>query len=283
MFKDLYKKANDRIPTEDAYLRVMEKVNAKPKTIKYSYGKIAALAACFILTVSLVSIYEKTAPNTQEPPSPISTENLPTPNAAPDGNGVVQNDITPPEQGIAVVSVTPDPTAEPVATEEPIAGQETEPKQQSVYAKNQGIPENIGVGVAKFTLGEPVTEEAYFEYLGKNVTEAIVLPEGFTNQSSKEHILTLTEGEEFNDRWTFYFASDDGSIFITTTKAPLNVQNILSNEGYLKSSISECDVVIFEEELEKIACFISGDVGYTVSSYGVSDEDFEKLLTSLIK
>lgn len=283
MFKDLYKKANDRIPTEDAYLRVMEKVNAKPKTIKYSYGKIAALAACFILTVSLISVYEKATDKTEEPFAPITAENLPTPNANPEGNSVVQNEVTPPEQGIAVVNVTPDPTAEPVATETPAVTQEPEPKPENVYAKNQGIPENIGVGVAKFTLGEPVTEEAYFEYIGKNVTEAIVLPEGFTNQSSKEHVLTLTEGEEFNDRWTFYFASEEGTIFVTTTKAPFNVQSILDNEEYLKSSISECDVVIFEEELEKIACFISGDVGYTVSSYGVSDEDFEKLLTSLIK
>ncbi len=283
MFKDLYKKANDAIPTEDAYLRVMEKVNAKPQKTKYPYGKIAALAACFILTVSLISVYEKAAPQKEEPFAPITAENMPVPNINPEGNEVAQHTVNPNGQEVAVAKITPSPSAEPEVTPEPVVVPESEPVNANIYAKNQGIPENIGIGVAKFTLGEPVTEEAYFEYLGRNVTENIVLPEGFINQSSKEHVLTLTEGEEFNDRWTFYFANDNGSIFVTTTKSFENVQNLLGNEEYAKSNISECDVVIFEEELERIACFVSGEIGYTVSSYGVLDEDFEKLLTSLIK
>ncbi len=283
MFKDLYKKANDKIPTEDAYLRVMEKVNAAPQKTKYSYGKIAALAACFILTVSLVSVYENSGPGQEEPFAPVTAENMPAPNINPEGNEVAQPVANPKEQDVAVVKVTPSPSVEPVITPAPTVVPEVEPVNANVYAKNQGIPENIGIGVAKFTLGEPVTEEAYFEYLGRNVTDGIVLPEGFTNQSSKDHVLTLTEGEEFNDRWTFYFANEEGSIFITTTKSLENVENILGNEEYAKSNITECDVVIFEEELERIACFVSGEIGYTVSSYGVLDEDFEKLLTSLIK
>ena len=283
MFKYLYKKANDAIPTNDAYLRVMEKVSAEPRKTKYSYGKIAALAACFILTVSLISVYEKSAPQKEEPFAPVSETNMPVPNVTPSATPKVQKTATPREQDIAVVEATQPPIAEPVETLEPTVIPEVEPVNASAYVKNQGIPENIGVGVAKFTLGEPVTEDAYFEYLGKNVTEGIVLPEGFLNQSSKEHVLTLTEGEEFNDRWTFYFADDEGSIFMTTTKSLENVENLLGNEEYAKSNIGGCDVVIFEEELERIACFVSGDVGYTVSSYGVQDEDFEKLLTSLIK
>ena len=282
MFKDLYKKANDKIPTEDAYLHVMEKVNAKPQKTKYPYGKIAALAACFILTVSLISVYEKAAPEKEEF-GPVTIENLPTPSAELGGTQVAQNTVKPNEQGGATGEGTPSTVAEPVVTQEPTIVPEPQAENKNVYVKNQGIPENLGIGVAKFALGELVTEEAYFEYLGKNVCENIVLPEGFSNQSSKEHVLTLAEGEEFNDRWTFYFANDEGTIFMTTTKALGNVESVISGEERIMSNISGCDVVIFEEELERIACFVSGDIGYTVSSYSVSDEDFEKFLTSLIK
>lgn len=271
MFKDLYKKANDKIPTEDAYLRVMEKVNAKPKTIKYSYGKIAALAACFILTISLVSVYEKAAPKREEQFSPVTQENIPAPNT----NPTTEPQETEPTPE-APKPATPEEIPEPIVVPQPVIEVPT-------YVKNHGIPENIGVGVAKFTLGESVTEEAYFEYLGKNVIEGICLPVGFCNQSSKEHILTLTPGEEFNDRWTFYFASDDATIFMTTTKSTEGVSGFVANEEYQKSRINETDAVVFEDEAQRVACFVSGDIGYTVSSYGVSDEDFEKLLTSLIK
>ena len=109
MFKDLYKKANDAIPTEDAYLRVMEKVNAKPTKTKYSYGKIAALAACFILTISLVTVYEKAAPKKEEPFGPITKENIPAPNTDPQGVEPTPEVIAPSGQE----TVTPQPRVIP--------------------------------------------------------------------------------------------------------------------------------------------------------------------------
>jgi len=262
LFKDLYKKANDRIPTEDAYLRVMEKVNAKPKTIKYSYGKIAALAACFILTISLVSVYENAVQNRKEPFGQITKENIPVPAVNPETEPQTEE---PTPEATPEVRVTPESAGE------------------KRYVKNQGIPENMGVGVVRFSAGESVTEEEYFEYLGRNVIEGISLPQGFTDQSTKEHILTFTEGEEFNDRWTFYFAGDEATIFVTTTKRTEDVSQYVDNQEYEKSKLKETDAVVFEDEEQKVACFVSEDVGFTVFAYGVSDVDFEKLLTSLIK
>ena len=279
MFSDLYKKANDKIPTEDTYLRVMEKVNAKSKKTKYSYTKIALLAACFLLTVSMISVYDNFMPAEEVPFEVITPENLPT--DAPVVAKVTPNPTVKPK---AIASETPEPiaTIEPVSTSEPA---KSEPLDVAIpensFVKNQGIPENIGTSVARFTLGDTVTKDTYYEYLGRNVEETLQLPEGFINETPDEHILCLEENENFDDRWTFYFTQGENSIFITTTKNTDNILNLLSNESYEKSNVSGISAVLFEEDLEKIACIEAHGISYTLSSYGVSDEDFENLIISL--
>ena len=296
MFKDLYKNANDKIPTEDAYLRVMESVNTKSRKTKYSYAKIVALAACFLLTVSMISVYENFAPKEEVPFEVITPENLPT-------STPVVAKITPEPEvqpKVAAVSETQAPIVEdePVVTPQPetVVYPETHTleleleNEEIVYVepdnsfvKNQGIPENIGTSVARFTLGDTVTKDTYYEYLGKNVEESLNLPEGFTNETPDEHMLCLEEGDDFDDRWTFFFTCGDNSIFITTTKNTQNVLNLLTNEIYEKSNVSGKDALLFEEEMQKIACIEADGISYTVSSYGVSDEDFENLIISLLK
>lgn len=289
MFKDLYKHANDKIPTDDAYLRVMENINTKSRKTKYNYARIVALAACFLLTVSMISVYETFAPKEEVPFEIITPENLPT--------------STP-----AVAKITPEPenqprvaqvqeTTEPVVEADPVEILETQepvqetaepvevamPEPQNSFVKNQGIPENLGTSVARFTLGDTVTKDTYYEYLGRNIEEALDLPEGFLNETPNEHMLCLEESENFDDRWTFYFTKDDSSIFITTTKNTENVLNIINNENFQKSDVSGIPACLFEEELQKIACIEVGGIAYTLSSYGVSDEDFENLIISLTK
>lgn len=291
MFKDLYKNANDKIPTDDAYLRVMEKVSAKSQKTKYSYAKVVALAACFLLTVSMISVYENFAPREEVPFEVITPQNLPT-------DVPVVAKITPtPEVQPRVAAVTetkepiPEVTNDPAVvleTTEPVQETENveivEPAPENSFVKNQGIPENIGTSVARFTLGDTVTKETYYEYLGKNVEESVVLPAGFENETLDEHIICLDNtSEDFDDRWTFYFTQGESSIFLTTTKSTETVLNILNNESFEKSNVSGTSAVVFEEELQKIACLESGGIAYTVSSYGVTDEDFENLIISLTK
>jgi len=292
LFKDLYKNANDKIPTEDAYLRVMESINTKSRKTKYSYAKVVALAACFLLTVSMISVYENFAPKEEVPFEVITPENLIT-----DAPAVAK--VTPePENQPRVASIVetsaPVIEADPVETEPVKAletsepAQETEiteiitPEPENSFVKNQGIPENIGTAVARFTLGDTVTKDTYYEYLGKNVEEFLNLPEGFVNETPDEHMLCLEAGENFDDRWTFYFTKDDSSIFITTTKNTENVFNLMSNELYEKSNVSGIDALLFEEEMQKIACIEIDGIAYTLSSYGVTDEDFQNLIVSLL-
>lgn len=260
MFKDLYKNANDKIPTEDAYLRVMERVAGESKKSKYPYIKVAALAACFILTVAMVSVYESNKHSKQPPMTPVNivTETIPSPVA---------------EQE----AIKPKVTVKPQAA--------VAPKPESTkIVYNQGLPEGTGVSVARFTLeGEVVTSDMYKKYLGKDVEAAVLLPEGFENQSPEEQILVLEGGESFNDQWTYYFEDEESSIFINTSKKTDNVKNVLANTEYEKSDILGCDVVIFSEEMQKTAFFENESIGYAVTGMNVSDSDFETLLKSLVK
>lgn len=291
MFKDLYKNANDKIPTDDAYLRVMEKVNAKSRKTKYNYAKVVALAACFLLTISMISVYENFTPKQEVPFEIIRQENLPTdaPVAAkPTPKPENKSSVTAVSEASAPVIET-EPTVTPAVIETDPLVQEIEggevvlAEPQNSFVKNQGIPENIGTSVARFTLGDTVTKETYYEYLGKNVEASLVLPAGFENETPNEHILCLEATEDFDDRWTFYFTNAENSIFITTTKNTGTVLNILNNESFEKSNVSGISAVVFEEELQKIACLEWGGIAYTVSSYGVADEDFENLIISLVK
>ena len=274
MFKDLYKKANDKIPTQDAYLRVMEKVDSKHRKNKYNYAKFALLAACFLLTVSMISVYENFAPKEDIPFEVVTQETLTTP--SPKAKTVPENTpaVTAQEK-VDQTELCGYPTASPEVTEEE--------KPEISFVKNQGIPENIGTNVARFTLGDTVLKDTYYEYLGKNVEDSLLLPEGFVNETPDEHNLCLSESENFDDRWTFYFTQEENSIFITTTKNTETILNILNNESYEKSNISGVNAVLFEQDSEKIACLEVSGIAYTLSSYGVSDEDFENLIISLTK
>lgn len=281
MFSDLYKKANDKIPTDDAYLRVMDSVNAKSGKNKYGFAKFALLAACFILTVSMISVYENFMPAEEVPFEVITPDTLETdaPILATQKKPAVVTQTPEPaiiaEPTLAPEIVEPEVSAEPVATEIEVP--------ENYFVKNQGIPENIGTSVARFTLGDTVTKDTYYEYLGKNVEETLALPEGFINETPDEHILCLEENENFDDRWTFYFTQGENSIFITTTKNTENILNLLSNESYEKSNVFGISAVLFEDDLQKIACIQAGGISYTISSYGVSDADFENLIISLTK
>ena len=55
MFKDVYKRANDSIDTQDAYKRLMEKIESPVKRKnpnRHAYKAAAAMAACLVIAVS---------------------------------------------------------------------------------------------------------------------------------------------------------------------------------------------------------------------------------------
>ena len=165
MFKDLYKSANDKIPTEDAYLRVMKKVSKESTKTKYNYTKVAMLAACFILTVSMISVYDKISEKTEEPFEIITSHTIPSPEIEP------AKEITMP----APPDITLEPVKKAVKAETKTTLKPENKKEETVLdvktqnvenkgnlplfvetvsdtriVKNQGLPEGSMVGTARF-------------------------------------------------------------------------------------------------------------------------------------
>ena len=234
MFKDLYKSANDKIPTEDAYLRVMKKVSKESSKTKYNYTKVAMLAACLVLTVSMISVYDKFSEKTEEPFEIITSHTIPsteiesaketTMPAAPD---IIAEPVKTDVKAETKTTLKPDIKKEETVLE--VKAQENgnkgnlplfvETVSDTKIAKNQGIPEESMVGTARFYVqGDIYTKEDYAQYLGKNIEEVIYLPENYKNESPNEQILSLEDDENFNDSWTYYFTDDENTVFINTTK-----------------------------------------------------------------
>lgn len=303
MFKELYKGANDKIPTDDAKSRVMEKIN-RPNNVKknYSYAKVAALAACFIITVGAVGIYEnhiaqesiiyeeitpenlvRTVPNpveTQEPKQEVVAPQKET-------NTVKQEETKAPVTSVkrSRQYVPPKEITEPEISAPIVASIEIpqEPAASgNVITPNENFPEQASPMMVRYIEEEqtPVSVDDYYEYLGKDIESTVSLPDAFSNETPKEQNLTL-DGEEVKDEWTFYFTDSENSVFVTTTKDTQKIQDFLNDPQYEKSTVAGKDVVVFEKGAEKDAYFISQDIGYTVKVHGVSDEDFENVLVSL--
>lgn len=74
MFKDLYKQANDKIDTESPKSRVMARLAKKspaPARKSYKAAKVAALAACLVITIAAAGIYENVQKKTEVMPGMI--------------------------------------------------------------------------------------------------------------------------------------------------------------------------------------------------------------------
>lgn len=288
MFKDLYKNANDKIPVDDAYLRVMEKVTQKSTKTKYKYAKIASLAACFVLTVSMISVYESSKNHESFDITPksetVSTvkEQDVTNSDMPENTPVSEPKSTaaPKVKPASRVSSVKILAVAPTVSEEPDG---EAPEKDTMIVKNPGAPQTGAALAARLIMQDAVTAEEYSIYLGKNIEETVDLPDEFKSESPKEQILSLEDGDDFNDTWTFYFTDGEGSVFINTTKKTEKIENVLENADYTKSIVSGYEAVVFEEDMQKTAFLAAQGIGYTVEGHNISDDDFEKMLISLTK
>lgn len=165
MFKDIYKQANDKIDTQSAKSRVIAKLN-KPMPVKrsVSVAKIAALAACFVLTIAVAGVYEQVQKDELPVPVPpvVATPKT-AENTAEDSQVVVESGAeTPP-----ILEKKPEPTAKPQSSPEATKkAQALKGDEQRTVRKVHIYPENTPVvaeidALPENTIEEtPVTESA---------------------------------------------------------------------------------------------------------------------------
>lgn len=287
MFKDIYKRANDSIPTGTAYTRVMNRLE-QPKPHREwgkSFARAAALAACLIFTFSVVSIYETRV----KAPKDIvigSSENEPekmaesTPKAEPKPASTQKPVVAKAQvQNTAKPQISASP-AGPEQVETETVGNEIKINDLSILAQDTAAAyarEVIGA-VKVVEIGE------YCEYLGKDIEVEAVLPERFVNATEQTAFLTVDEEDNYmNDEWCFLFADGEDFCEIVTTRKTEAVQKHLDNESYEKSIVGGKDAVVFAEDDFIRAYAVSDGIGYTVTTVGATEQDAEVLLESILK
>lgn len=323
LFKDLYKKANDSIPAEDAYANVMQRIERSSANTKHRrIGEIAALAACLIFTFATVSIYERQqeklpaeevqlidtvdtaeatetgVPSTPEPekaeaapkkteaaPTPAEKKSVKTPEYTPSAKQETENAATE-KTAKADTDAASQTTAAAVDKFAPQEKRRTTKLNINEPAKSSGG----GASAAALQISEDaqptreVTLSEYYEYLGKNIVESIALPDGFENITQDAAVFTLNSENNFeNDKWGFIFQNGEKSAEIVTTKHTETVQKYIDRGDYLKSTVCGIDAVVLNDGDFYKAHLVAGGIGYSVSTYGLTQSEVENLLVSLVQ
>ncbi len=289
MFKDIYKRANDSIPTGTAYTRVMNRLE-EPKPHQAwgkSFARAAALAACLIFTFSVVSIYEtrvKAPMDVVISDSSTEPEKMAesTPNAEPEPAVTHKPIVATTEIRNTAKPQANTPAAKPAEVD--IAAAET--KSEIKINDLSVLEQDTAAAYAREVIGAVKVVEVgeYREYLGKDIEAVAVVPERFVNATEQTAFLTVDEEDNYmNDEWCFLFVDGEDFCEIVTTKKTETVQKHLDNERYEKSIVCEKEAVVFAQEDFIRAYALSGGIGYTVTTVGVTAQDAEVLLESILK
>ncbi len=305
MYKDLYKKANDSIPTDDVKRRVMSRLE-KPVITKVSPRKrvteIALLAACMVFTFAAVGVYNNFEKEQDDKILRINTPQMThvseeEPDISEAGAMAV---LTEPAKETAKPSVSPQkqktaPTKKPAEPSEKVQ----EPAAESVAPATPEAKTGLIVNEIKEAAdGEPapaslmidrsigrieeVSLSEYYDYIGKNIESTAKLPEGFTLITDGSAMLEVTDSGEYkNDSWCFTYENETKSVEIITSKKTETISEQIADENYEKSIVSGCEAVVMKENDIYRAYMIPKDVGYTVTSFGLDETELEDLLISL--
>lgn len=150
------------------------------------------------------------------------------------------------------------------------------------YAK-----EGSSEGADKDDVVEKWSETKYIDYLGLD-PRPTYLPDNFkeitsNNQSEKVAKDKTLESDNFN----FYYVGENNSyISIDVSKGQLPVYSSSYKENSSSISIIDDEVSYSEDEDtqdEHFKEFMHKDIGYSITAKGVSEEDFIKMISSIIE
>lgn len=275
MFEELYKRANAKIPTEDAKARVVKKINTQNTAKKRINGVIkgAALAACLVLTIAMVGVYQN-RPQSQIPQDAALRAR---PQEQEENKERVEN-VEPAAKSKS--APTEKTTKTPVQTPKKAQKSTTivmNTTQEDAKAIHAGEPAARKIGKVV-----EVSKEQYYEYLGKNIEKTAVLPHGYEMVETQKMAFEMDENGEFlEDEWHFNYQKDEKTIEIVTTKNIEKISDIIKNNDLEKSKIADNDAIFIEKDTHFIGYMIADEIGYRVTGDKISTGEIEALFVSL--
>lgn len=149
------------------------------------------------------------------------------------------------------------------------------------YAKessSKGADEGNGV--------EEWSETKYIDYLGLD-PRPTYLPENFREMTSNQIEIISDDETLESDNFNFYYVGENNSyISIDVSKGQLPVYSSSYKENSSSISIVD-DEISYSEDLdtkdEHFKEFMHNDIGYSITAKGVSEEDFIKMISSIIE
>lgn len=150
------------------------------------------------------------------------------------------------------------------------------------YAKessSEGADEENGV--------EEWSESRYIDYLGSDPRPAYI-PEGFKEMTSNNQIEIISEDQTLEcDNFNFYYLGENNNyISIDVSKGQLPVYSSSYKENSSSISIVD-DEISYSEDIdtkdEHFKEFMHNNIGYSITAKGVSEEDFIKMISSIIQ
>lgn len=127
------------------------------------------------------------------------------------------------------------------------------------------------------------TMNDYFEYLGEDVMAKVSLPSDFSYIGDDKIEVSLDEnGAPMQDSVIFPYEGGDGRyVTVMTSKQTLTAQTYLEDERYAKSDINGSDAVVIGGEESYKSYMMSGEVSYTVTSDGITEDELGETLVSI--
>lgn len=122
----------------------------------------------------------------------------------------------------------------------------------------------------------------YFSYLGENVFDKLLLPGDFSYAGDYEMNVSLNDnGEPVLDSEIFPYEGADGRyVTVITSRNTLSARSYLEDTRYKKSDIEGTAAVVIGGGNYK--CYmIARGISYTVTAYGVTEDELTDLLISI--
>lgn len=307
MFRDVYKAANDDIKASDELLEavLLGKRKRVPSVLKYSSvaAACAAIAVCLSVSPSVVEKDESVstpAPTMENGSFTASrSSDAVSETAAPlaenkKEQSAVKSDVKAEavsepvrESGaakmrdMAAVESLPETAEETVNTDIKTVVLHVNSYAYGGGGMDEGVYDDCAAGAVYETV--EWTMDDYFEYLGENVFDKILLPSDFSYVGDTEMTVSLDEnGIPAQDSRIFPYEGENGRyVSVITSKDTLTARSYLEDARYVKSDIEGNDAVVIGGDGEYKSYMISNNVSHIITSDGVTEDELADMLVSI--
>lgn len=319
MFKKIYKAANDDIKADEELLQKVLQNKRKKRVPIYRYSAIAASAAVIAVAIAAApsmvdrnredavfdsGVAETDAPKAASTAAPVfetvsevqttadAVQEVPKEKSEPRSlEQAAKTQASPMREEAGSIAAE----AENAVSAMPMAAKKVNTSVKTVVLNVNDIDYSIASDCGSYEYYDETTISGgvytptlwtmgdYFEYLGEDVMAKISLPSDFSYIGDDKIEVSLDEnGKPMQDSVIFPYSGNDGRyVTVMTSKQTLTAETYLEDERYAKSDINGNAAVVIGGEESYKSYMMNGEVSYTVTSDGITEDELGETLVSI--